>query len=72
MEFLNGNKKSTTEITVENCFEYFKTMNCSGDHENVPERNFDINAENLEADNEEQNGSILWSGIEKAVCSLKK
>ena len=69
--FLNGNKKYSAEVTVENCFEYFKTMNSSGDHENVPETNFDINAENLEADNEEINGPILWSEIEKAVCSLK-
>ena len=46
-------------------------MNSSGDHENVPETNFDINAENLEADNEELNRPILWSEIEKAVCSLK-
>ena len=46
-------------------------MNSSGDRENVPETNFDINAGNLEAYNEELNGLILWTEIEKAVCSLK-
>ena len=38
-------------------------MNSSGDHEHVPETNFDIYAENLEADNEELNGPILWAEI---------
>ena len=45
--------------------------NSSGDHENVQEPNFDTNAENLEADNKDLNVPILWSEIEKAVCSLK-
>ena len=34
-------------------------MNSSGDDEHIPETNFDINAENLETDNEELNGPIL-------------
>ena len=46
-------------------------MNSCGDHENCQEPNFDTIAENLEADNEDLNVPILWSEIEKAVCSLK-
>ena len=46
-------------------------MKSSGDHENVQETNFDTNTESLEADNEDLNWTILWSKIEKAVCSLK-
>ena len=65
--FLNGNKKSSSEVTAENCFEYFKTMNSFGDHENVQEINFETNADNLQTDNEDLNGPILWSEIEKAV-----
>ena len=70
-KFFNRNKKSSADVTVENCFEYFRSMNSSGDHEHIPETNFDINAGNLETDNEELNGPILWSEIEKAVRSLK-
>ena len=44
-------------------------MNSCDDHDQGPEINFNINAENLEADNNEF--LILWSEIEKAVSSLK-
>ena len=69
-KFLNGNKKLPTEVTVEDCFEHFSAMN-SSDYDRGPERNFDTNFENLQADNEELNAPILWSEIEKAVSSLK-
>ena len=69
-KFLNGNKKSLTEVTVEDCFEHFSAMN-SSDYDHGPERNFDTNFENLQADNEELNAPILWSEIEKAVSLLK-
>ncbi|MCW4343354.1 MAG: reverse transcriptase family protein, partial [Candidatus Thiodiazotropha endolucinida] len=69
-KFLNGIKNSSAEVTLESCFEYFRTMNASQNQENIPEANFPENEYNLET-NAEINGSILWSEIEKAVCSLK-
>ena len=44
--FLNGSKKSSVEVTTENCFEYFSAMNSSGDHDHGTETIFDINAGN--------------------------
>ena len=41
-KFFNRNKKSSADVTVENCFEYFRSMNSSGDDEHIPETNFDI------------------------------
>lgn len=69
-KFLNGIKNSSAEVTLESCFEYFRTMNASQNQENIPEANFPENEYNLET-NAEINGPILWSEIEKAVCSLK-
>ena len=38
-KFFNRNKKSSADATVENCFEYFRSMNSSGDDEHIPETN---------------------------------
>ena len=70
-KFLNGNKKSSSNIPVEKYFEFFKNTNSCQDDEDVSQNFVEINGTNIEHINEEINGPILWSEIEKAVCSLK-
>ena len=70
-KFLNGNKKNTSNISVEKCFKFFKDINSSQDEENIGQNIPENNADDIEHINEEINGPILWSEIEKAVRSLK-
>ena len=70
-KFLNGNQKNTSNISVAKCFEFFKDINRSKDEENIGQNVPENNADDIEQFNEEINGPILWSEIEKAVRSLK-
>ena len=62
------NRNIGAQIPVEKCFEFFKNTNSCQD---VSQNFVENNGTNTEYINEEINDPILWSEIEKAVCSLK-
>ena len=72
-KFLDGKKKQTsTGVSAEACYEYHKTENDIPIDENITEMHFNDVGIDTTHINEEINGPILWSEIEKAILKLKK
>ena len=65
------NRNIEAHIPVEKCSKFFKNTNSCQDDKDVSQKCVENNRTNTEYINEEINGPILWSEIEKAVCSLK-
>ena len=70
-KFLNGKMQTSTGVSAEACYEYYKTENDIPIDENITEMHFNDVGIDTTHINEEINGPILWSEIEKAILKLK-